>query len=310
MDLREQLQATLGDTYRVERELAGGGMARVFVAEEKPLGRRVVAKVLRVEAAGEVSLERFRREVAFAAQLQHPHIVPMLTAGETGGLAFYLMPFIQGETLRSRLSRAGELPVSEASRILREVASALAFAHRAGVVHRDIKPDNIILESEGSLKLIDLGVVRVPGMEDAPPEDIPGTLAYMAPEMIDGEPGNQATDIYALGVTMFRAFTGEFPYGNADAISPPRRDRPIQLSALRPDLPAWLQAVLTRAVAADPTERFQDMGEFAFEMEAGPTRAPSAIARPRTLYERNPVRFWQGVAALFACAFVLALLLR
>src|ERR1700680_2412339 len=119
MDLREQLQATLGDAYKVERELGSGGMARVFVAEEKALGRRVVGKVLLVETAGELSLDRFRREVAFAAQLQHPHIVPMLTAGETGGLAFYLMPYIQGESLRARLSKAGELPVSEASRILR-----------------------------------------------------------------------------------------------------------------------------------------------------------------------------------------------
>jgi serine/threonine protein kinase len=130
----------------------------------------------------------------------------------------------------------------------------------------------------------------------------------MAPEMFDGEPGNEATDIYALGVTMFRAFTGEFPYGNADATSPPRRERPIQLSALRPDLPAWLQAALARAVAADPADRFRDMAEFALEMEAGPARAPLVIQRPRTLYERNPLRFWQGVAALLGLALLLSLL--
>ena len=112
----------------------------------------------------------------------------------------------------------------------------------------------MILEGDGSLKLIDLGVVRIPGLEDAPPEDIPGTPAYMAPEMFDGEAGNEATDIYALGVTMFRAFTGEFPYGNPDATSPPRRERPTALSALRPDLPAWLQAALGRAIATDPGE--------------------------------------------------------
>ena len=166
----------------------------------------------------------------------------------------------------------------------------------------------MILEREGSLKLIDLGVVRVPGMEDAPPEQIPGTPAYMAPEMFDGEAGNEATDIYALGVTMFRAFTGEFPYGNADATSRPRRDRPTPLSALRPDLPAWLQAALARAVAADPADRFRDMAEFAVEMEAGPARAPLVIQRPRTLYERDPLRFWQGVAALLALALLLSLL--
>jgi serine/threonine protein kinase len=147
-------------------------------------------------------------------------------------------------------------------------------------------------------------------LEDFPPEDIPGTAAYMAPEMFAGEPGNEATDIYALGVTLFRAFTGEFPYGNADATSPPRRDRPKELTVLRPDLPAWLQAVLGRAIAVDPGERFRDMGEFAVEMEAGPVRAPAAVPRPRTLYERAPLQFWQGVAALLGLALLLVLLLR
>jgi serine/threonine protein kinase len=151
-------------------------------------------------------------------------------------------------------------------------------------------------------------VVRIPGMEDFPPEEIPGTPGYMAPEMFDGEPGNEATDIYALGVTMFRAFSGEFPYGNPDATSPPRRKRPIALSALRPDLPAWLQAALARAIAIDPAERYRDMIEFAVEMEAGPARAPLALGRPRTLLERNPVLFWQGVAALLALALVVSLL--
>ena len=146
------------------------------------------------------------------------------------------------------------------------------------------------------------------GQEDFPTEQIPGTPAYMAPEMFAGEGGNEATDIYALGVTMFRAFTGEFPYGNPDATSPPRRDRPQPLSALRPDLPAWLQATLARAIAIDPAERFQDVIEFAVEMEAGPARAPAPMPRPQTLYERDPVRFWQGVAALLVLALILSLL--
>jgi serine/threonine protein kinase len=150
-------------------------------------------------------------------------------------------------------------------------------------------------------------VVRVPGLEDFPPEDIPGTMAYMAPEMLAGEPGNEATDIYALGVTMFRAFTGEFPYGNLDAVNRPRRSRPIPLAELRPDLPAWLQAALGRAIATDPAERFRDVMEFALEMEAGPSRAPTAARRPQTLYERSPLRFWQGVAVLLALALLLSL---
>ena len=151
-------------------------------------------------------------------------------------------------------------------------------------------------------------MVRVPGLEDSPPENIPGTAAYMAPEMFDGEPGNEATDMYALGVTMFRAFTGEFPYGNPDATSPPRRE-PAEV-ALRPapGSAAWLEAALGRAIAIDPAERFRDMSEFAVEMEAGPARAPAAVRRPPTLYERAPLRFWQGLAALLALALVLSLL--
>jgi serine/threonine protein kinase len=187
----------------------------------------------------------------------------------------------------------------------------VAALHRAGIIHRDIKPDNVILEGGGSLKLIDLGVVRVPGLEDFPPENIPGTAAYMAPEMLAGEPGNEATDIYALGVTMFRTFTGgEFPYGNLDATSPPRRSRPQRFSILRPDLPAWLEALLERAIAVDPARRFHDMTEFALQMEAGPARAPPATPRPLTLYERAPIRVWQGLAALLALALLASLLMR
>jgi serine/threonine protein kinase len=150
-------------------------------------------------------------------------------------------------------------------------------------------------------------VVRLPGLEDFPPEAIPGTTAYMAPEMFTGEAGNAATDIYALGVTLFRTFTGEFPYGNPDAISPPRLERPKDIAILRPDLPAWLQAALGRAIALDPAERFADMAEFAGDFEAGPLHAPPPVRRPLTLYERAPVRFWQVVAGLLALALVASL---
>src|SRR4051812_37041881 len=158
MDLRQQLQSTLGTTYTLERELGGGGMSRVFVATETALGRKVVVKVLPPELAQGVSVERFKREIQLAAQLQHPHIVPVHTSGETDGLPYYTMPFVEGQSLRARLA-AGPMPIAEVLGVLREVARALAYAHDRGVVHRDIKPDNILLTG-GSAVVTDFGIAR------------------------------------------------------------------------------------------------------------------------------------------------------
>ena len=290
--------------------LSDGRYSRLFGAEDELQGGEVALKFPKPLVASVDSYRAaFVREAWVGARVTSPwlgHVIELPPGRQTS--LYTVMPLYQGELLETRLARRPALGLEEGRNIAIKLARAAAALHRAGIVHRDIKPDNVILETQGALKLIDLGVVRVPGMEDAPPEDTPGTVAYMAPEMFDGEPGNEATDIYALGVTMFRAFTGEFPYGNPDATSPPRRDRPTLLSALRPDLPAWLQAALARAVASDPADRFRDMAEFAVEMEAGPARTPFVVHRPRTLYERDPLRFWQGVAALLALALLLSLL--
>ena len=300
------------DGFVLKAPLSDGRYTRLFGALDEVEGGEVALKFPKPLLASVASYRAaFVREAWVGARVTSPwlgHIIELPPGRQT--CLYTVMPLYQGELLESRITRHPALGLEEGRNIAIKLARAVAALHRVGVVHRDIKPDNVILETEGSLKLIDFGVVRVPGIEDSPPEDIPGTPAYMAPEMFDGEPGNEATDIYALGITMFRAFTGEFPYGNSDATSPPRRPRPTRLSALRPDLPAWLQAALGRAMAADPAERFRDMTEFAVEMEAGPVRAPPAVRRPRTLYERNPVGFWQGVAALLACALLLSLLLR
>lgn len=300
------------DGFVLKVPMSDGRYTRLFGAMDEIEGGEVALKFPKPQvAAVDTYRAAFVREAWVGARVHSPWLGRTIELPPGRQTCLYtVMPLYQGELLETRLARPPAMGLEEGRNIAIKLARAAAALHHAGIIHRDIKPDNVILEREGSLKLIDLGVVRVPGLEDFPPADIPGTAAYMAPEMFAGEPGNAATDIYALGVTMFRAFTGEYPYGNADATAPARRSRPTALSALRPDLPAWLQAVLARAIAVDPAERFHDMIEFAVEMENGPARAPLAPRRPRTFYERSPVRFWQGVAALLAIALIASLLLR
>ncbi len=300
------------DGFVLKVLVSDGRYTRLYGAIDEVEGGEVALKFPKPQVAAVATYRAaFVREAWVGARVNSPWVgrTIELPPGRQSCL-YTVMPLYQGELLESRLARPPLLGLEEGRNIAIKLARGAAALHRAGIIHRDIKPDNVILESEGSLKLIDLGVVRVPGLEDFPSEDIPGTAAYMAPEMFAGQPGNEATDIYALGVTMFRAFTGEFPYGNPDATSRPRRNRPQALSDLRPDLPAWLQDALGRAIAINPAERFQDVMEFAFEMEAGPARAPVAERRPLTLYERAPLRFWQGVAALLALALLFLLLRR
>jgi len=298
------------DGFVLKVLVSDGRYARLFGAVDEVEGGEVVLKFPKPQVASVATYRAaFVREAWVGARVHSPWVGRTIELPPGRQTCLYtVMPLYPGELLATRLARRPSLGLEEGRNIAIKLARGAAALHRAGIIHRDIKPDNVILEGDESLKLIDLGVVRVPGLEDFPPEDIPGTLGYMAPEMLAGEPGNEATDIYALGVTMFRAFTSEFPYGNPDATSPPRRNRPTALSALRPDLPAWLQAALGRAIAIDPTERFRDMLEFAVEMETGPARAPLAVRKPRTLYERYPLLFWQGLAALLALALLFSLL--
>jgi serine/threonine protein phosphatase PrpC len=300
------------DGFVLKALISEGRYTRLFGAEDEIEGGTVALKFPKPQMA---SIDAYRaafvREAWVGARVHNPWVGRVIELPPGRQTCLYtVMPLYQGELLETRLSRSPALGLEEGRNITVKLARAVAALHRAGIIHRDIKPDNVILEGGGSLKLIDLGVVRVPGLEEFPPENIPGTAAYMAPEMFAGEPGNEATDIYALGVTMFRAFTGEFPYGNVDATGAPRRSRAHDLSTLRSDLPAWLEAALARAIAVDPANRFDDMVEFALVMEAGPARAPTEIRRPRTLYERAPLQVWQGIAALLAVALLASLLVR
>ncbi|HEU0216228.1 MAG TPA: protein kinase [Stellaceae bacterium] len=300
------------DGFVLKAPLSDGRYTRLFGAEDEVEGGDVALKFPKPQLASVAAYRAaFVREAWVGARVNHPSLGRVLELPPGRQTRLYtVMPLYQGELLESRLARTPRIGLEEGRNIAIRLARAVATLHRAGIIHRDIKPDNVILEGDGGLKLIDLGVVRVPGLEEFPAEEIPGTLAYMAPEMAEGEAGNEATDIYALGVTMFRAFTGEYPYANADAMSPPRRSRPQSFSTLRPDLPAWLDSALGRAIATDPGQRFRDMAEFAAEMEAGPARAASGRGRQRTLYERAPVRVWQGISALLALALAASLFMH
>jgi serine/threonine protein phosphatase PrpC len=298
------------DGFALKVLVSDGRYSRLFGAVDEIEGGEVVLKFPKPEVGTTAGYRAaFVHEAWVGARVDSPWVgsIIELPSGRQSCL-YTVMPLYHGELLETRLTRRPSMSLEEGRNIAIKLARGAAALHRAGIIHRDIKPDNVILEHEKSLKLLDLGVVRILGFEDSLPENIPGTPGYMAPEMFAGEPGNEATDVYALGVSMFRAFTGEFPYGNPDATGAPRRDRPKLLSALRPDLPAWLEATLARSVAMDPAERLRDMVEFATEMETGPSGAPVAIRRPRTLYERAPLRVWQGIAAMLALALALLLL--
>jgi serine/threonine protein kinase len=217
-----RLQTALADRYRLVRELGQGGMATVYLAEDLKHRRKVAVKVLRPELAATLGPERFTREIEVAARLQHPHILGLLDSGDADGFFYYVMPYVEGETLRERLARGGELPVPEAVRLLGEIAEALATAHRAGVVHRDIKPENVMLSGRHAM-VMDFGVAKAVteashGSTLTSAGVALGTPAYMAPEQATADPQMDArVDIYALGVMGYEMLTGAAPFAGLNA---------------------------------------------------------------------------------------------
>ena len=310
LDLRAQLQQTLGDAYRLERELGGGGMSRVFEAEEVRLRRKVAINVLSPELAQGLSIERFEREIQTAAALQQANIVPVLTAGDTQGLPYYTMPFVEGESLRARLGR-GPLTVSEVVSVLRDVSKALAYAHRQGVVHRDIKPDNVLL-SEGTAVVTDFGIAKAisaaraqsPGATLTQVGTSIGTPAYMAPEQAAGDANiDHRADIYSLGAMAYELLSGQVVFANRTPqrmLAAHMSETPKTIAELRADVPASLADLVMRCLAKDPAGRPQDAGEILRALET--TSGAGMAAMPPVLMG-GPGMFRKALA-MYAAAFV------
>ena len=325
-DFRAQLQEALGTVYTLEHELGGGGMARVFVATEVTLDRKVVIKVLPPEVAAGVKVERFKREIQFLAKLTHPHVVPLLAAGGNGNLFYYVMPFLQGESLRTRIIQRGELPIGQVIRTLREVASALAFAHGEGIVHRDIKPDNVLL-SGGSAMVTDFGVAKALSVStgDGDPNALTslgialGTPSYIAPEQATADPGmDHRADLYSLGAMGYEMLTGRPPF---TARSPQAmlaahiNETPVPVIERRQGIPPLLNSLIMSSLEKSPDRRPQRALEVIDLLDAivAPREdgsasfpAPTGSASPAAIRQALPSGTRKSVDSIYRRALMIA----
>jgi serine/threonine-protein kinase len=295
-ELLGRLQSALADRYRLDREVGAGGMATVYLAEDVRHDRRVALKVLRPELSAVIGAERFLAEIKLTANLQHPHILPLFDSGEADGYLFYVMPFVEGETLRDRLNREKQLPVSDAVRITTEVASALDYAHRHGVVHRDIKPENILLH-DGQALVADFGIAlaasKASGARMTETGMSLGTPHYMSPEQAMGEREITArSDVYALGAVLYEMLTGDPPFTGSTAQAIVARvvtESPRPLLPQRHTIPRQVEAAVLTALEKLPADRFASAAEFAAALKdpsyATTTRVPVAEA-PAVLASR------------------------
>jgi serine/threonine-protein kinase len=313
-------QTALGDQYILERELPRGGMSRVFVATESALGRRVVVKVLSSEVAATLSADRFKREIAMAARLQHPHIVPLLSAGVAGKYLYYTMPLVNGESLRERIDRERPMAIADITRILSEVASALGYAHAEGMAHRDIKPENVMFY-HGHAVVLDFGIGKAltesvkqdpayPRFQTSANKPL-GTPMYMAPEQTAADPAlDHRADLYALGVVAYEMITGHPPFaGNFQTmLTLHAKGVPDLVAKRREGVPPKLAAVVMQALEKDPAKRPQSGEEIVRAISGAGTSAvpwgvPSVLARA-------PVWLpWSIAVVSTGIAIVLAILL-
>jgi serine/threonine-protein kinase len=273
-ELSQRVTSALSDRYRIERTLGRGGMATVFLAEDLKHHRRVAIKVLDPEVAAAIGPERFLREIETVARLSHPHILPLHDSGEAAGLLFYAMPYVEGESLRDRLARARQLPLEEALRLTREIASALEHAHHHGVVHRDIKPENVLLQ-DGQALVADFGIARAAaagGAKLTATGIAIGTPAYMSPEQAAGGAVDARADVYGLGCVLYEMLAGQAPYLGPTAesvIFQHLNAAPPRVTTLRPALPAGLDRVIAKALAKAPADRYASVTEFVAALETG-----------------------------------------
>ena len=312
MSIFDDLQHALGDAYRLDRELGGGGMSRVFLADDLALSRKVVLKVLPSELAAVVNVERFNRETLWLARLQHPHIVPVLNVGSLHGLPWFSMPYIEGESLRARIVRVREVPIADVVSVMRDVAKALAYAHERGVIHRDIKPDNILLTGD-SATVADFGIAKAvnAARTDASAEPLTqmgmaiGTPAYMSPEQVaGGDAVDHRWDIYALGCVAYEMLCGRAPFA----------DRPFQsqlvahltenaepIGARRADMPAALAALVMQCLEKDPASRPQDARDVVLALEQADVRSGEVPRWCGASPSRGwPIRRWRSTICIVA----------
>jgi serine/threonine-protein kinase len=285
-ELREQLQTALAGRYTLDRDLGRGGMASVVLAHDAQSGRPVALKVLHAELASTVGADRFKREIRVAASLQHPNILGILDSGETpGGQLWFTMPFVEGENAYERLEKIRQYPTDEALRIITAAASALDYAHEKGVVHRDIKPDNILLAGDEVL-VADFGVARAVSevaQKLTATGMLVGTPTYMSPEQATGDKAiDGRSDIFALGCVLYEMLAGEPPFKGPNPqatlmrrfMGPPRPLRPVI------QMPEHVEAAIMRSLAREPGDRFATAGEFAAALAGRPTAAPASAVPP------------------------------
>ena len=297
--------AVIAERYQIEREIGRGGMATVYLAYDIRHDRQVALKFIHAEVADGEATERFRREIALLARLQHPHILPLYDSGDLDGTLFYVMPYIAGESLRGRIVREGQLPVDESVRLAREIADALAYAHANDVIHRDIKPENILL-SEGHALVGDFGIAhavsRAGGRRLTDSGFAIGTLSYMSPEQGSADPIDGRSDLYSLGCVVYEMLSGKVPFSgpSAVAILAQRFGRPAaSLRENRPEVPQAVDAAVLKALSPVPAKRFQSMTAFSAALgRAEETSAPGANTGRRIA----PVWRWSAAVTGPRCA--------